>query len=63
MIIEIEDSLELWLWLCLLYSYGVSLTLCLMWVVIYLYFISNQVLIKSDQLKLLNAVNLSAFPC
>jgi hypothetical protein len=32
--------------------------LCLMWVGIYLYFISNQVLIKFDQLKFLNAVNL-----
>jgi hypothetical protein len=29
----------------------------------YLYFISNQVLIKFDQLKLLNAVNLSALFC
>jgi hypothetical protein len=28
-----------------------------------LYFISNLVLIKFDQLKFLNAVNLSAFPC
>jgi hypothetical protein len=53
MIIELEDGLKLWyvLWLWLSYSYGVSLTLCLMWVGINLYLISNQVLIKLDQLK------------
>jgi hypothetical protein len=39
------------------------LPLCLIWVGIYLYFISNQVPIKIDQLKWLNAVNLTAFPC
>jgi hypothetical protein len=38
------------------------LPLCLIWVVIYLY-LSNKVLIKLDQLKLLNAVNLTAFSC
>jgi hypothetical protein len=38
------------------YDYGVSFTLCLMWVGINLYFISNQVLIKLDQLKLLKCL-------
>jgi hypothetical protein len=38
------------------------LSLCLLWVGIYLYF-SNQVLIKLDKLKVLNVVNMSAFPC
>jgi hypothetical protein len=33
----------------------VHLILCLIWVGINLYFISNQVLIKFDQLKILNA--------
>jgi hypothetical protein len=33
-----------------------------MWIGIYLYF-TSQVLIKLDQLKVLNAVNLLAFPC
>jgi hypothetical protein len=36
------------------------LPLCLIWDGIYLNFISNQVLIRFDQLKLLNAVNLLA---
>jgi hypothetical protein len=63
MIIELEDGLKLWLWLCLPYSYGVSLTFMLnLWVGIQLY-LCNQVLLKFDQLKFLNAVKLSTFPC
>jgi hypothetical protein len=53
MIIELEDGfksvslvmLAICLWRIL------SISLCLMWVGINLYFISNQVLIKLDQLK------------
>jgi hypothetical protein len=37
----------------------VHLTLCLRWVGIYLYFICNLVLIKFDQLKMLNALSQS----
>jgi hypothetical protein len=62
MIIELEDELNrgpyLWLWLCLCgisslsfnVDFGMNLNL------------SNQVLIKLDQLKLLIAVSRSAFP-
>jgi hypothetical protein len=62
MIIELEDELNhgpwLWLWLCLCYissiSFNVGLGMNL--------YLSNQVLIKFDQLKLLIAVSQSAFP-
>jgi hypothetical protein len=61
MIIELEDELNcgpcIWFWLCLCYisslsfnaGFGMNL------------YISNQVLIKLDQLKLLIAVSQSAF--
>jgi hypothetical protein len=65
MIIELESELNrgsclwlwLWLWLCCISSisfnvgFGINL------------YLSNQVLIKLDQLKLLIAVSRSAFPC
>jgi hypothetical protein len=63
MIIELEDGLKSCSLVILAIFLWCILPLCLMWVGIYLYFISNQVLIKFNQLKLLNAVNLSAFPC
>jgi hypothetical protein len=44
------------------YTSGISLLFLLMWVGIYL-FLSNQVLIKFDQLKLLITVSQSAFSC
>jgi hypothetical protein len=51
MIIELEDGLKL----CYGYACHVLmmylLSLCLMWAGINLYFVSNQVLIKFDQLK------------
>jgi hypothetical protein len=58
MIIELEEGLKscsvVMLAICL---WRISSTsLCLMWVGIYLYFISNQVLIKFDQLKLLKCL-------
>jgi hypothetical protein len=68
MIIELEDELNrgswlcgpcLWLWLCLCcissFSFKVGFGINL--------YLSNQVLIKLDQLKLLIAVSQSAFPC
>jgi hypothetical protein len=62
MIIELEDKLNrgpcLWLWLCFCYISSISL----MWVGMNLY-LSNQMLIKFDQLKLLIAASQSAFPC
>jgi hypothetical protein len=60
MIIELKDELNhgpcLWLWLCFCYTYsdvGFGMNL----------YLSNQVLVKLDQLKLLIAVSRSAFPC
>jgi hypothetical protein len=63
MIIELEDELNhgpcLWLCLCLCcissisFNMGFGMNL----------YLSNQVLIKLDQLKLLIAVSQSAFPC
>jgi hypothetical protein len=63
MIIELVDELNrgpyLWLWLCLCcisslsFNAGFGMNL----------YLSNQVLIKLDQLKLLIAVSQSAFPC
>jgi hypothetical protein len=44
------------------YAYAISILFLLMWVGIYLY-LSNQVLIKFDQLKLFIAVSQSAFSC
>jgi hypothetical protein len=44
------------------YGYAVSLLSFLVWVGMNLY-LSNQVLIKFDQLKLVIAVSQSAFPC
>jgi hypothetical protein len=62
MIIELEDELNhgpyLWLRLCLCYTCSVSFNVGFG---INLY-LSNQVLITLDQLKLLIAVNQSAFP-
>jgi hypothetical protein len=62
MIIELEDELSrgpyLWLWLCFCYISSIFL----MWVGMNLY-LSNQVLIKFDQLKSLIAVSQSGFPC
>jgi hypothetical protein len=62
MIIELEDELNrgpclwLWLWLCYIssisFNMGFGMNL----------YISNQVLIKFDQLKLLIIVSQSAFP-
>jgi hypothetical protein len=66
MIIELEDELNcgpclwlwLWLWLCFCYissiSFNVGLGMNL--------YLSNQLLIKLDQLKLLITVSQSAFP-
>jgi hypothetical protein len=60
-IIELEDKLNhgpcLWLWLCFCYTCSVSFN---MGFGMNLY-LSNQVLIKFDQLKLLIAVSQSAF--
>jgi hypothetical protein len=61
-IIELEDKLNrgpyLWLWLCFCYisciSFNVGFSINL--------YLSNQVLINLDQLKLLIAVNQSTFP-
>jgi hypothetical protein len=63
MIIELEYELNcgpyLWSWLCFCYissiSFNVGFGMNL--------YLSNQVLIKFDQLKLLIAVSRSAFPC
>jgi hypothetical protein len=44
------------------YAYAVSLLSLLMWVFGMNLYLSNQVLIKLDQLKLLIAVSQSAFP-
>jgi hypothetical protein len=62
MIIELEDKLNhgpcLWLWLCFFYissiSFNVGFGMNL--------YLSNQMLIKFNQLKLLIAVSQSAFP-
>jgi hypothetical protein len=62
MIIELEDELNvgpclwLWLWLCCIasISFNVGFGMNL--------YLSKQVLIKLDQLKLLIAVSQSAFP-
>jgi hypothetical protein len=63
MINKLEDEINrgpcVWLWLCFCYTcslsfnadFGINL------------YVSNQVLIKFDQLKLLIAVSQSAFPC
>jgi hypothetical protein len=64
MIIELEDELNrgpwLWLWLCLCLCYISSLSFNVDFGTnLYL---SNQVLIKFDQLKFLIAVSQSAFP-
>jgi hypothetical protein len=63
MITEIEDELNrgpyLWLWLCFCYTYSVSFNVGFGMNL----YLSNQVLIKLDQLKLIIAVSQSAFPC
>jgi hypothetical protein len=61
MINELEDELNHGpcLWLCLFCIYSLSL---LMWVFGMNLYLSNQVLIKLDQLNLLIAVSQSAFP-
>jgi hypothetical protein len=51
MIIELEDELKSCSLAILAIFLWCILSLCLMWVGINLYFISNQVLIKFDQLK------------
>jgi hypothetical protein len=60
MINELEYELNcepcIWLWLCFCYISSISFNVG--W-----YELSNQVLIKLDQLKLLIAVSQSAFPC
>jgi hypothetical protein len=62
MITELKDELNsgpcLWLWLCFCYTCSVSFN---MGFDMNLY-LSNQVLIKLDQIKLLIAVSRSAFP-
>jgi hypothetical protein len=55
MITELEDGLKSCSLVILAIFLWCILSLCLMWVGINLYFISNQVLIKFDQLKMLNA--------
>jgi hypothetical protein len=63
MIIELEDDLNrgpclrLWLYFC--YTYSVSFNVGFGRNL----YLSNQVLIKLDQLKLLIALSKSAFPC
>jgi hypothetical protein len=61
MINELEDELNhescLWFWICLCYIRSLSFNVG--W---YKLILSNQVLIKLDQLKLLTAVNQSACP-
>jgi hypothetical protein len=51
MIIELEDGLKSCSLVMLAIFLWSILSLCLMWVGINLYFISNHVLIKFDQLK------------
>jgi hypothetical protein len=51
LITELEDGLKSWFLVMCHMLMAFLLSLCLMWVGINLYFISNQVLIKSDQLK------------
>jgi hypothetical protein len=51
MIIELEDGLKSCSLVMLTIFLWCILPLCLLWVGIYLYFVSNQVLIKFDQLK------------
>jgi hypothetical protein len=62
MIIELEDELNrgpcLWLWLYFCYTCSVSFNVDFGMNL----YLSNQVLIKLDQLKLLIAVSQSAFP-
>jgi hypothetical protein len=62
MIIELEDELNrgpcLWLWLWLCYISSISLNVGFGKNL----YLSNQVLIKLDQLKLLIALSQSAFP-
>jgi hypothetical protein len=62
MIIELEDELNrgpcLWLWLCFWYTCSVSFNVGFDMNL----YLSNEVLIKFDQLKLLIAVSQSAFP-
>jgi hypothetical protein len=62
MIIELEDELNrgpcLWLWLCFCYTYSVSFNVGFGMNL----YLSNQVLIKFDQLKLFIVVSQSAFP-
>jgi hypothetical protein len=64
-IIELEDELNcgtclwLWLWLCFCYTCSVSFNVGF---AMNLY-LSNQMLIKFDQLKFLIVVSQSAFPC
>jgi hypothetical protein len=63
MIIELEDKLNhgpcLCLWLCFYYTCSVSFNVGFGMNL----YLSNQVLIKLDQLKLLIAVSQLAFPC
>jgi hypothetical protein len=63
MINELEDGLNRgsysWLWLCFCYTYPVSFNVGFGMNL----YLSNQVLIKLDQLKLLIAVGQLAFPC
>jgi hypothetical protein len=54
-ITELEDGFKSCSLVILAIFLWCILSLCLMWVVINLYSISNQVLIKFDQLKMLNA--------
>jgi hypothetical protein len=51
MITKLEDGLKLCYLVMLAIFLWCILPLCLMWVGINLYFVSNQVLIKLDQLK------------
>jgi hypothetical protein len=68
MINELEDELNRGPWFMVIvdhvygYGYAVSLLSLLMWVFFMNLYLSNQVLIKLDQLKLLIAVSQSAFP-
>jgi hypothetical protein len=62
-IIELKDELNrgpcLWLWLCFYYTCSISFNVGFGMNL----YLSNHVLIKLDQLKLLIAVSQSAFPC
>jgi hypothetical protein len=61
MIIKLEDGLKSCSLVILAIFLWCILSLCLLWVGIYLYFISNQVLIKFDQLKMINAYSLDHY--